>query len=73
MHGELVSVETQDGVALEGILQRPASGASALPVDVFIMHHGVANNFYHHAMFDALSRRLLADGCGARRPDRQAI
>src|SRR5881227_2814771 len=42
MNGELVRVTTTDGVHLAGMLRQPAtSGASTLPVDIVILHHGV--------------------------------
>jgi pimeloyl-ACP methyl ester carboxylesterase len=65
MNGEIVSVETTDGVGLDGILMNPKSEASKLPVDIVIMHHGVGGKFYHHAVFDAMSDYLVANGCAA--------
>src|SRR4051812_42127211 len=66
MNGEIVSVETADGVGLDGILRQPAAGAANdLPVDVMIMHHGIGGKFYHHSVFDSMSSCLIAHGCAA--------
>jgi len=66
MNGEIVSVETDDGVGLDGILMKPTGGGTnSLPVDCMIMHHGVAGKFYHHGVFDSMSDHLVANGCAA--------
>jgi len=61
---ELVSTVTGDGVRLDGALARsdaPARGV--LPVDLFICHHGVGNNFYDRRFYGPLRTLLLAAGC----------
>lgn len=64
MKGEIVTVETADGVSLDGILARPADlGTSRLPIDIVIMHHGVGGRFYHHRVFEPLSTHILDHGC----------
>ena len=65
---DLVSVQTQDGVRLDGTFRKPAQEpASQLGVDVVILHHGVGGNFYHPGMFDAFSDALLDMGCAVLR------
>lgn len=63
MNVELISVETSDGVTLDGSLRLPASQASDLPVDIVIMHHGIGGNFYRAYFFEAMAEQLLARGC----------
>jgi pimeloyl-ACP methyl ester carboxylesterase len=61
---DIVSVETRDGVKLHGGHRIAADGtANDLPIDVLVMHHGVAGNFYGSDMFDDLSDLIVADGC----------
>jgi hypothetical protein len=65
---DLVSIQTQDGVRLGGSWRKPIQGqASQLGVDVVILHHGVAGNFYHPGMFDDYSDAILAQGCAVLR------
>lgn len=65
---DLVSVQTRDGVRLDGTLRRPdQEKASRLGVDVVILHHGVGGNFYNPGMFDAYSDSLLEVGCAVLR------
>ena len=53
MSVELVNVRTKDGVRLDGSWLKPASpGKSQFPVDVMILHHGVAGNFYGASPFE---------------------
>lgn len=65
---ELVSTRSADGVLLDGLLSKSvdvgsrAAGA-ALPVDIFICHHGVGSNFYDAKMYADPEKRLLAAGC----------
>ena len=66
MRGETVSVETTDGVGLDGLLVKPAmEGQSRLPIDIVIMHHGVAGRFYRHRVFDPIMDQVAAQGCAA--------
>ena len=63
---DLVHVFTSDGVRLDGAhlkAQRP--GASKLPVDVFIMNHGVAGSFYQRGTYDDFAPWMAAQGCAA--------
>jgi pimeloyl-ACP methyl ester carboxylesterase len=63
MDVELVSVETTDGVRLDGYLRTPPPSAPAsLGLDVVICQHGVGGNFYSPSFFDALGDALLAEG-----------
>ncbi len=64
MKGEIVSVQTKDGVGLDGLLVRP-EGPSRLPVDIVIMHHGVGGRFYHSRVFDPQIGHLAEEGCAA--------
>jgi pimeloyl-ACP methyl ester carboxylesterase len=60
---DIVSVETKDGVKLHGSHRTPAEGApNDLPIDVLVMHHGVAGNFYGSDLFDDLSDLMVGDG-----------
>jgi len=63
MQVELVSVETADGVRLDGALRRPAGGDKRLGLDLLICHHGVGGNFYNPYFFDDLGALLLDQGC----------
>jgi dienelactone hydrolase len=66
MNGEIVTVETADGVSLDGMLSRPSTaGQSRLPVDIVIMHHGVGGRFYRHGIFDVMSPQLVELVCAA--------
>lgn len=67
MNVELVRVQTADGIRLDGALRRAEPGASRLPVDVVILHHGVGGNFYSENFFDPVGDELLARGCAALR------
>jgi pimeloyl-ACP methyl ester carboxylesterase len=63
MNVELVSVNTSDGIVLNGGLRKPAqTGASRLGIDVVIFHHGVAGNFYNASFQDKLGDELLGQG-----------
>ena len=65
---DLVQVETVDGVRLDGALRTPRTAtASALGVDMMIMHHGVGDNFYHSSLFDDYSDALVERGCAVLR------
>jgi pimeloyl-ACP methyl ester carboxylesterase len=65
---ELVRVVTADGVRLEGTLRLATSpGASRLPVDVMIFHHGVGGNFYNQSFFEQMSAAFLERGCAVLR------
>ncbi|MDA0239018.1 MAG: alpha/beta fold hydrolase [Proteobacteria bacterium] len=63
MNVELISVETSDGVTLDGSLRLPATPGSELPVDLVIMHHGIGGNFYRAYFFETMAEQLLARGC----------
>lgn len=58
---EIVSVDTADGIRLEGSLRR-AEGAASLGLDCLIMHHGFSGNFYRAGFFDQLSERFAGAG-----------
>jgi len=61
---DIVSVQTRDGITLHGSHRGARTGVvSALPIDVLVMHHGVAGNFYGSDLFDDLSDLVVADGC----------
>jgi pimeloyl-ACP methyl ester carboxylesterase len=65
---DLVHVKTCDGVRLDGTWRKPhPEQASQLGVDVVILHHGVAGNFYNPGMFDQYSDALLDRGCAVLR------
>ena len=60
---DLVSLETSDGVTLDGTLREPTSGtANDLPFDAVITFHGVGGNFYRPYFFDAIGDHLLERG-----------
>jgi pimeloyl-ACP methyl ester carboxylesterase len=68
MDVKLVTVQTVDGVRLDGALRQPArSGASELGIDAFIVHHGVGGNFYNPSFVNQIGDALLADGCAVLR------
>jgi pimeloyl-ACP methyl ester carboxylesterase len=68
MNVELVRTVAADGVRLAGMLRQPAvGGASRLPVDVVIMHHGVGGNFYNEYFQDQMADALLERGCAVLR------
>lgn len=61
---ELLRTYAADGIPLEGSLREPAPGvASAAPVDILIMHHGIGGNFYRESYFDIIAEEFLARGC----------
>jgi pimeloyl-ACP methyl ester carboxylesterase len=64
MDVQLVNVETNDGVRLDGYLRAPtpSSASTARAVDVVICHHGVGSNFYAPSFFDAIGDELVANG-----------
>jgi pimeloyl-ACP methyl ester carboxylesterase len=63
MDVQLVNVETDDGVRLDGYLRTATTAATAaLGVDVVICHHGVGGNFYAPSFFDTLGEALVASG-----------
>ncbi len=61
---DLVRTTTRDGVRLDGLFRAPPGGASAVGVDAFCLVHGTGGNFYNSSLFETLSERLLALGCG---------
>ena len=68
MYGELVHVETRDGVRLDGILGKPATGApSNLGLDAIVLHHGVTDTFYGPGIYDDFQEPLLQKGCAVLR------
>ena len=65
---DLVHITTRDGVRLDGTWRKPpVERASQLGVDVVILHHGVAGNFYSPGMFEQYSDALLERGCAVLR------
>jgi len=65
---DLVKVQTRDGLRLDGIWRRPDLDVSSqLGVDIVILHHGVAGNFYAPGMFEEYSDALLGEGCAVLR------
>jgi pimeloyl-ACP methyl ester carboxylesterase len=65
---DLVSVETEDGVHLDGALRMPMSNSTVqFGLDLVICHHGVAGNFYRPSLFDAVGDDLLRAGCAVLR------
>jgi pimeloyl-ACP methyl ester carboxylesterase len=68
MNVDLVSVETSDGIRLDGAWRKPAPGQSPrLGVDAIIFHHGVAGNFYNASFIDSIGDEFLALGCAVLR------
>jgi dipeptidyl aminopeptidase/acylaminoacyl peptidase len=65
---DLVHITTRDGVRLDGTWRKPpVERASQLGVEVVILHHGVAGNFYSPGMFEQYSDALLERGCAVLR------
>ncbi len=65
---DLVHVETEDGIRLDGTLRRPtAETVSTWGVDAMILHHGVGENFYQPSLFDDYCDPLLENGCAVLR------
>jgi pimeloyl-ACP methyl ester carboxylesterase len=65
---ELVSVRTNDGVRLDGVLTQPANASSnTLGIDAVILHHGVGGNFYRESFFSVLTSALVEQGCAVLR------
>ena len=65
---ELVRAATRDGVALAGMLRKPKQeGASRLGVDLVLLMHGSAGNFYSHGMFSQYTAALVEQGCAVLR------
>ncbi|HEY5274884.1 MAG TPA: alpha/beta fold hydrolase [Acidimicrobiales bacterium] len=63
---ELVSVETSDGVRLDGTFSR-AHEEPTLGIDLVIFHHGRGTNFYNPSMAAALTESFLNSGCSVLR------
>ena len=60
---ELVSVETSDGVRLDGTLRMPrAELPPSLPIDLAILHHGTGGNFYGPGVLAQMQDRLVESG-----------
>jgi pimeloyl-ACP methyl ester carboxylesterase len=65
---EIVSVETEDGLRLDGSLRQPdASRSSSLNFDAAILVHGLGGNFYAPSFFRRLEVELATRGCAALR------
>src|SRR3954452_15100597 len=65
---DLVSVETADGVRLDGALRTPPQGTpQRLGLDLVICHHGQAGNFYGSYMFNGIGDHFLEGGCSVLR------
>jgi pimeloyl-ACP methyl ester carboxylesterase len=64
MHVELVNVQTEDGVRLDGSFRAPSQAESAprFGLDLVICHHGVGGKFYGASFFDDMADALLAGG-----------
>jgi pimeloyl-ACP methyl ester carboxylesterase len=58
---ELVTVETSDGVRLDGTFSR-AKKEPGLGVDLVIFHHGRGTNFYNPSLAQGLTESLLNEG-----------
>ena len=68
MKVDLVSVQTADGVRLDGALRTPPAPSEArLGLDLVICHHGVGGNFYGQYFFDDMGARFLEQGCAVLR------
>jgi pimeloyl-ACP methyl ester carboxylesterase len=67
MQVELVSVETSDGVRLDGALRRPVHDEPGLGLDLVICHHGMGGNFYGPSLFEGAGDHLLEQGCAVLR------
>jgi pimeloyl-ACP methyl ester carboxylesterase len=63
---ELVRVETDDGLFLDGALQRPRD-AGPLPVDAFLLLHGTGSNFYTPGVLESFARQAVAYGAAVLR------
>jgi pimeloyl-ACP methyl ester carboxylesterase len=61
---DLVHVTTRDGVRLDGMFQAAAGPGTP---DAVCLVHGTGGSFYSSTLFDALSERFLARGCGVLR------
>lgn len=60
---DLVQVQTADGLRLDGALQLPPDGATAmLGIDALVCLHGTGGNFYRSSLFAAMTPRLLRSG-----------
>lgn len=65
---DLVRIQTRDGVALDGALQRPAETSPRLaPLDAAILVHGTGSNFYQSTLLELLADRFAAAGVAALR------
>src|SRR5215210_7302771 len=65
---EIVSVETEDGLRLDGSLrQSDASRSKSLNFDAAILIHGLSGNFYAPSFFSRLEVELASRGCTALR------
>ena len=68
MKVDLVHVETDDEVRLDGPLRTPdASRENRLGLDLLICHHCIGGNFYNSYFFDDLGSLLLEEGCAVLR------
>lgn len=65
---DLVTVETRDGIRLDGIWRKPDQETSSqFGVNVVLLMHGVGGNFYDAGMFEEYSNALLKQGCAVLR------
>lgn len=65
---DLVQTTTRDGIRLDGAFLAPPPGQTpTLSIDAFCLIHGTGGNFYGSTLFDAVTDRLLASGCGVLR------
>ena len=64
MNVDLVNIQTEDGLRLDGSLRKPArAGNSDLGVDLVILLHGVGGNFYGGGLFEEMSNSIADAGC----------
>ncbi len=64
MKVDLVHVQTEDGIRLDGTLRAPTQSSSgSLNVDILILLHGVGGNFYGPGLFEEMSDFIVDAGC----------
>ena len=62
MIADLVSVTTEDGMRLHGVLHRASAENASSKACALLCLHGVGSNFYSGALFDGITPRLLKSG-----------
>ena len=58
---ELIRVETDDGLFLDGALWRPRD-SGPLPIDAFLLLHGTGSNFYAPGVLETFAEQAVAHG-----------